>query len=680
VLLGATKLFLALCGTWLWLRELGASTGASRFGAVAFGFSFAMTTWLYHPATAVVCLWPWVFFAVELLADPLVSGRAFAALVFLLALWPLCGHLETAALGALIGGLWFGLRALLRGIAKPWAVFGKLSLAAAAALGLSAFSLLPQLHAVAASNRIVLANDPARFNFVPWVPYRPGWLGGFVTSLFPLAFGDLIESPMIPGAAGSIVEMGFGYIGVVGWSCALLVLRPGSRKGSKEWVLLALVVFGLGGAMGLPIFRTIVEALPGIRLLPPLRILLFVSAAGAPLAALEIDRLICDSSIARAVPRSLAATSLAVATLATVVFVALRPRHSAVGGVSAQTSALAWTLGILVLTGAAAVLRGRKILGTSAFVGILTGLAAVELGHQGMRLYSYASPGDLYPETPLIRFLRVQAPPYRIVGAGGALFPNTNVFALVENVGTHDPAERRDYVEFLDKAAGYPPFDYFKSIKNLNSPVLDFLNVRYLATPPGHPSPGSKWALVYEDSDGRVFENSAVLPRIFSPREIELVSPVPGSRVTNALTAFGKPLEDLLTTGAFSERALFLRDPVRPLAFRGGGRNGIAQIANFAEGTNRIRFSASVSDEMGGAIAVSSIVSDGGWSAEDENGNRLEVSLANGPFLGILLPAGDHRITLRYLPPGSRLGAAASVATLAALVAAVIASTQRASA
>src|SRR5207244_9184595 len=152
------------------------------------------------------------------------------------------------------------------------------------------------------------------------------------------------------------------------------------------------------------------------------------------------------------------------------------------------------------------------------------------LAHQRIPLYSSGSPSDVYPETTHIRCLRAQAQPFRIVSSGTALYPNTNVFALVENVGTHDPAERRDYVEFLDKTAGYPPFDYFKSVRDLNSPALDFLNVRYLATPPGQLLPGPKWTLAYEGSDGRVFENSAVLPRVFSPRDIELVSQIPAGR------------------------------------------------------------------------------------------------------------------------------------------------------
>src|SRR5262249_18057326 len=46
VLLGAVKLLIASTGTYLWLRELGASSASAQFGAVSFAFSFALTTWL----------------------------------------------------------------------------------------------------------------------------------------------------------------------------------------------------------------------------------------------------------------------------------------------------------------------------------------------------------------------------------------------------------------------------------------------------------------------------------------------------------------------------------------------------------------------------------------------------------------------------------------------------------
>ncbi len=378
VLLGAVKLLLAATGTFLWLRELGVSSAAARFGAVIFAFSFALTAWLYHPATSDICLWPWALFGFELLSDPAVRRRAFLFLVLMLTAWPLCGHLETVALGAFFGLMWFGLRAFARDLPST-AVLRAGSLAGLTAIALSAFALLPQLYAVLASNRLVLANDPSHLAYVPWVPYKPGWLGGFLTSLFPTAYGDLIESPMIPGAAGSIVEMGFGYFGVVGWSCALLVLRPGSRRCRKEWIFFAIVLCGLCGAMGLPGFRSLIESIPGIRLAPPLRFLLFASMAGAPLAALELDRLMRDLAAGGKALRFFVFALAGIAGLGLVQFLLFRGRHAATGGLRPQVTALLWTLVILCLAGVASALFARRLLAPALFLFLITGLSALEL-------------------------------------------------------------------------------------------------------------------------------------------------------------------------------------------------------------------------------------------------------------------------------------------------------------
>ena len=64
---------------------------------------------------------------------------------------------------------------------------------------------------------------------------------------------------------------------------------------------------------------------------------------------------------------------------------------------------------------------------------------------------------------------------------------------------------------------------------------------------------------------------------------------------------------------------------------------------------------------------VTSLVQDGGWAATDAAGAEVPVSLANGPFLAVRLAPGAHRITLRYSPPGFRLGSGISLATLGLL-------------
>ena len=339
------------------------------------------------------------------------------------------------------------------------------------------------------------------------------------------------------------------------------------------------------------------------------------------------------------------------------------------GGLPSQASALLRTLTFLLLAAGAAILFSRKFLTARAFAAAMTLLAAAELLHQGLRLYRFNSPAELYPETPLLRFFASRPSPYRIATEDGALFPNTNVFATVENIGTHDPAERRDYVKFLDLAAGYPPFEYFKRISNLNSSAFDFLNVKYLATPPGSSAPGPKWTAAYDGPDGRLFENRDVLARVFAPRRIRLVSPsgTGAAARRNAILAFGRPLEELVSRGSFAEEAVVLEKPGMAVGLPHDGSNGTAQIGSLTETTNRVRFAASASRVP--ALLVTSFVTDGGWSAKDEAGMDLPVSLADGPFRALRLPPGHHVVTLTYRPPGFRLGAILAAATFLALAA-----------
>jgi hypothetical protein len=186
------------------------------------------------------------------------------------------------------------------------------------------------------------------------------------------------------------------------------------------------------------------------------------------------------------------------------------------------------------------------------------------------------------------------------------------VFAGLEDIRTHDPVERKDYVNFLDRAAGYPPLDYFKHLGNFNAPALDLLNVRYLAGEPGWKAPGEKWKPVYEGPDGTVFENSTALPRVFDARRIP----------TAART--------------FPDRAA---------------------VSQYRESTNSASFHARLGEP---ARVVVSMVQDGGWSAKDGEGRPIPSTRAEGILLALDLPEGDSDVRLSYLPPGMAAGAAIS--------------------
>jgi hypothetical protein len=274
--------------------------------------------------------------------------------------------------------------------------------------------------------------------------------------------------------------------------------------------------------------------------------------------------------------------------------------------------AAAGTLGIAITR------RARLLI---PFLGILGCLELVTLGHS---LYRFGSPADLFPQMPLLEFLSRQPRPFRVLGEGFSLFPNSNVFPALEEIRTHDAVERRDYVDYLDQIAGYDPRPYFKVIRDVNAPGLDQLNVKYLITAPNRVAPSAKWRLVYSGLDGRVFENTRVWPRIF---------------------ALNSRTEDLA-----SDRLA---------------------IAEYRETTNSIAFTVRTPG-LHPVVARTSIVSDGGWHARTETGRILPVGkTGRAGFLSITIPPGTHQVHLWYRPPGFAAGVMVSTAVaITAIVAA----------
>lgn len=671
----AAKLFLALCGMWLWLRELRVSAGAALFGAAAFALSYSIVPWVFFPIAAAVALWPWFLFAVERLRDREASGRTFVLLTAILMVWPLLGHIESMVSGVTLAAFLFAARFVLRDLPDARRLASRVTLAGLIAAGLAAAVLVPQALAILASNRRALAEVPFYASFFSWTPHGfiwPGWASTF----FPQAFGDGIQSPMVPGSVASFPEMTLGYFGAAGWAAALLVLRPGSRRARATWALLAVLVIGLGVGAGLWPFAEIAGHLPLYGWMFPLRIFSWIALAGAAIAALEIDRFLRDAE--RAPIRAAAAAAVAALALALVVFAAHRRFYLAHGpaeGLAAQKEAL--TLSLRALAGfaacAALAMVGPRV--RQALPYALVIVLGVELSVQASRQYRLWPADRVFPKTPLVSFLARQAGPFRVIGEDLTLFPGVNVFAGVEDVRTHDPVERRDYVDFLDAQCGYPPAEYFKKPAHLNGPALDFLNVRFLLSmnprfhdtaSPSDVSP-ERWRLVYAGPDGEVLENQRVLPRVFAPRTVVGVGPAGSSdRVRSATPFFAAAYPELKLQSDWSQKAFVLGAP------EGERANGEAEVHDYTEFVSRVTFGVRARGGSPGTVLLVSLVQDGGWSARDGTGRVLPKTLANGPFLAVSVPDGAHRVVLAYAPPGSRAGLAVSLVTLLSVAVAVI--------
>jgi hypothetical protein len=413
------------------------------------------------------------------------------------------------------------------------------------------------------------------------------------------------------------------YFGAVGAALALLLLLPGATRDRRA--VAAAVPLGAALLVGTgtwPLFDAFVAA-PVLGLVSPLRPLSWVALMGSAIAGFELDRL-ARTFAERKGRRLTAAVALAapaaIALLAVAGFARGGGFARAMGAAPSAASRLALgnalataCIPLALLAGVLLLWRSRPRSAAAAALG-LAALTGAELLEQGSRLYAWGDSRDVFPATPLTRFLGSQPRPFRVVGADAALFPNTNVFAGAEDVRVHDAVERRGYVELLDRQAGYPAADYFKRLRDLDAPVLDFLNVRFLITAPGSPAPSSgRWKPAYSGPDGAVFESGTVSPRVF-------VSPPAAGRISD----YG--------------------DTSNTITFR--------SVTNGA-----------------GALVVASVVQDGGWSALDERNKAVPGEVANTMFVALRVPPGDHRIRLRYVPPGLAAGAWLSGSAAAALVA-----------
>ena len=464
----------------------------------------------------------------------------------------------------------------------------------------------------------------------------------------------------MPGGTGTFCEMAMGYAGILTWLSALLVLRPGSRPAARRGGPLGIALVGFGEAVCAWPLAEIFARVPLYRFVFPLRFNAWVALALPMIAAFELDRYARDL---RESGRGPAAVLLAAAVLGA----------AASGSTSISTScgaseAVSPSRGGRPPSSSPFSPRppsspGRHGRGPRSSSWASRSSAAPSCSTSGTACNRLYSPALLFPETPLLRFLHGQTGTFRVAGRGPVLFPSTNVFALLEDVRTHDAVERRDYMEFLDRTCGYSYADYFKKLGNLDAPALDFLNVRYVLDEPGAPAPGARWRPVYSGADGTVFENARVLPRAFSPARIRRVSPPPPRPwpVLDAAKAFGPAFPQLAAMDDWRTTVWLLDEGETETD------NGAVKISSYAERTNSASFDARVA---GGAPAfvVLSLVQDGGWSARDDSG-EIRTLLANGPFLALRLEPGSHRIRLVYRPPGLLLGASISIATMALLAA-----------
>jgi len=214
---------------------------------------------------------------------------------------------------------------------------------------------------------------------------------------------------------------------------------------------------------------------------------------------------------------------------------------------------------------------------------------------------------EIYTRLPILDALQQArgTQPYRMVGLGGALFPNTQSMFGLEDVRVKDALASARYVDVLRRnVKDFDTTQYYWKWMDSETPLLDRLNVRWVVTEPRVELPDrTRYKPVYEGFDGRIYENLRAQPRFFA-------------------------------------------------------QNARVDIVKWRGDAYELDV-----DAPKGALIRSSVAMWPGWRVT-RDGKKLATRLVDDAFVGFTVPPGRGTVRMRYVPMSFWGGLALSIITL----------------
>ncbi|MEM7048478.1 MAG: YfhO family protein [Acidobacteriota bacterium] len=603
----AARLLIALWGMFLVARRLGVGDRAALVAAALYGGSGFLQLWRLHPHSLVAAVLPWILAAaLDLSRSP--SWRAARRLAWAGALGVFAGHPETLLHGllltaplALFCGRWRQRRRIV-----GWGL-----VAALLALLLAAPVLLPMVETLSAS--------------AEWQQGRTSRLvqtGGSwsdsVDRLLPALSLGAHGDPRRGDWQGpeNLIEIGGASVGA---SAVLLGLLAVTLRRRRK-VVLALAAVGLFGLLAGALVPPVVAPLSAIPLVADSLLKRFALGWCLAVPLLAAMTLHHHGRVRRRWILALSAVlALAVATV--------------MAGHSPAEQMFFFTP--ILVTAVALGLAKRKEAWALPAVIVALLLPRVALFATWVPVVSADA---FYPETLGVREVAARLAAsepvgYRVAGLDAALVPQTAAFFGFEEARSYDPMEFAPYREF-SAALGEVGRTGWVRILDPDRPALDFLGVRYVFDDPSMVQrPGVE--VIYQGRDAVIYENPGALPRLFVPQFVELAET--GDAVRRAVQ-----LDDFARTAIVSGRP-----GGSPGGGPGGGRrNGPGRVED-------LRVAGATIDALvvaeGPLLVASSQPAIPGWRLWLD-GVETPLRRVNGAFLGLEVPAGRHRVELRYRP------------------------------
>ncbi len=602
---GMATLWLAGLGMYGYLRHSPVwrlRQPAALIGALAYMFGDPFVAHLGHPQFNDAMAWlPWPLWALD---NAMRRKRAIPLAALALACLALSGHGQATLYGVLtIAGyaLW---QAFAGGWQRSPRRMGRLALAGLLAVAMTMPAMLPGFERLPYTERANVPPTPGEYEF-----HLDMWRD-FITPLF--------HGRNHRTFWGAWQRVETGSVGIVALGLALLGLlaRPRWRT-AFLWavgILAVLLALGTQGPLypmlsSLPLFDATWKTGRAIYVLS---FVLAIAAAEGTERLLRRPRYVWS-----------------VGMLSAAVWIALRAPAWAAFAPDAAAVARA-LVGLYV---AAVALAGGALLGLG--VGrnrlcrvALLALVLVELVFTGA--FADVEPAPDAAENPhraALAYLQADEGWFRVDvdGAARGLWSPSGLMASGFDVplGTGNPMEILAYNQF------------YWGIPYKGMPAYQLLGVKYIIVPKGaQPGGDGIWPVFFEDALVDIHLNTNALQRVWL-----IYHTVPVETLEAAYAhIYAADFEPALT-------ATVLQGPLLDTS-------GTGRIEVLAYGPNRAAFYVETSEP---ALLVLSDLLYPGWRATVD-GQAVPLYATNGLFRGVVVPAGAHRVEMRFFPQSLRWG------------------------
>ncbi|MCL4401342.1 MAG: YfhO family protein [Acidobacteria bacterium] len=231
-------------------------------------------------------------------------------------------------------------------------------------------------------------------------------------------------------------------------------------------------------------------------------------------------------------------------------------------------------------------------------------------------------------------------PPARIEGYNDSR--NWATAAPITNLPTangDDPLALARIVKVRSLFAKGAPWERYYTLSNLNSPMLDLLNIRFVLTwaPSDQPALHHPKSILTERLLGhQVYENRDVLPRYFLVAEVRGADNIEGAIA--ALTSPGYDPHSMAVVEGYPSD---------------GSPRKLPAVEVVSYGDTRIELAVNTPVP---SYLVTSETWHPGWH-ERIDGREEPLLITNAAFRGLPVPAGRHRISMYFAPASFWLGA-----------------------